>query len=903
MTRRAGRNCPSRGCGPSAGSWPVRAAVPGPAVASGLARALMLSLLLSLMPGLVPSLIPAIGTGQVQAEVVTAPPQGSAAGVTSDANGTIQRPETAAGGAAAGLSLGKASTLPTIGKTKIANGGPDYAAWERMAQRAEAALAAGDQSAAPTLERLRAQLADWREALLGAENANAARIETLRQQIAALGPAPQAGVTEAEEIARRRVELSDQLVQLQAPGIAAEEAYRRADGLIAEIDRVLRERQADALLKLWPSPVNPDNWGQGVAALTTIATTLWSETARRIGDEGTRRALANKAPLVLAYLAAALAILARGRRWLAWGLGRLSGPAGERAQRIWDFLASIGMIIVPVLGLMALSQALTQSGLFGPAGMALAGDLGRLGFMAASAIWLGERAFPEAEGAGLGLRVSSDERGQLRALTTAFGLLMVAARVRRLLNEQLDLSDAANSLLNFPIALIGGVLLWRIGRLLARHRVEMVGSGDDAGVNTRDRSVTVLGRVVVLIGLVAPVLAAVGYNVASQSLIFPAARSLALMGLLVLVQRFLADVVALVSRKDGETEGLVPVLIGFALTVAALPAFALIWGARVSDMTELWTRFQEGFQLGQARISPTDFLIFAVIFGIGFTLTRLLQGVLKSSVLPRTSLDQGGQNAIVSGLGYLGIFVSALVAIDSTGIDLSGLAIVAGALSVGIGFGLQTIVSNFVSGVILLIERPVSEGDWIEVGPVTGIVKAISVRSTRIQTFDRSDVIVPNSDLITGRVTNWTRFNQTGRLIVPVQVPFTVDSRKVERILHEIAEAQPLVLLSPPPAVGFMGFGPEVMNFEIRVILRDVKFQFDVRSEINHMIARRFAEEGIPHSSAHLDHLLKEAEGPELKAAALAEQRERDALLAALMGADVAARVKAAREGGEEGVA
>ncbi len=736
-------------------------------------------------------------------------------------------------------------TKPTksISITPSAPNAPDYAAWDRLATRAETAIA-DNKTLNQGLELLRSQLVDWRAALLLAQNTNSTRIGTLRTQIQALGPTPAAGETEAEEIALRRKALTDQLVRLQAPGIAAEEAYTRADGLIREIDRTLRERQANELLKLWPMPINPGNWPLALKGITTTTLDLWEETRAVATGPRAGRDLRDNLPLILALLVIALALISRGRSWIDLITRRLADLGPERARKLWALVASVGQIVVPLAGVFALAEALQLTGMLGAKGKEIARALPTLGTILFTAIWLGSRIFPQSDGTAAPLRLPVERRAEGRFHSFALGLMLSLNALRQLIFPPSEVGDAATSVLSLPLLAITGLLLLRLGALLRQHAKTPADVGEQSGY--RNRLIGFIGQGLLVVGVLGPLLGAVGYVSAAGAIVYPAALSIALLGALIILQQAVADLYSLILREDSQRQlALLPVLVGFALSLAALPLLALIWGARSDDLTEIWQRFREGFQMGETRISPTDFLYFVLLFGFGYVLTRLVQGALKSTILPKTRLDTGGQNAIVAGTGYLGIFLSGLIAIRAVGIDLSGLAIVAGALSLGIGFGLQNIVSNFVSGIILLIERPVSEGDWIEVGTVSGTVRAISVRSTRIQTFDRSDVIVPNADLVSQRVTNWTRFNMTGRLIVPVNVVHGSDAALVEKVLRSIAEAQPLAVLNPAPTIALVGFTMDAIQFEMRIILRDVNFSLNVRSDINHQILRRFADEGI----------------------------------------------------------
>ena len=243
--------------------------------------------------------------------------------------------------------------------------------------------------------------------------------------------------------------------------------------------------------------------------------------------------------------------------------------------------------------------------------------------------------------------------------------------------------------------------------------------------------------------------------------------------------------------------------------------------------------------------------------------------------MPHTKLDIGLRNSIGTALGYVGVVLSAAFAITYIGLDLANLAIVAGALSVGIGFGLQSVVNNFVSGLILLAERPIKEGDWIKVGSAEGNVQRISIRATELTTFDRATVIVPNSDLISGTVTNMMHDNRIGRLVLQYGVGYNSDPDKVRDILLSAAQAHPDVMQQPEPFVVFMELGDSSLNFALYTYLRDVAKTLLTRSDLNFTIFRALKDAGIEIPFPQRDLNIRTSDGLEKILAGFAPQKEK----------------------------
>lgn len=741
--------------------------------------------------------------------------------------------------------------------------GIDLNEWQAFATLAEGIVEPGTATRF-ALTRVRAELVPWRDAFFDANDANQARLATVARQITALTPTNETAETDPL-IAERLADLNALHARLEQPQLLAREAYARADGLIGEIDKQVRYVETQRLAMRGVSPANPKYWPDALkylgSGVTEGVTEIYATTKVFVADG---RLLSRSVTVLFALIFATLFVF-RVSYWLGVLANRdLGGTARFRA--VAKFLISISRVILPVIGLMVLTGILTRSGFFGLTGLAVIAVLPTAGALVFYPKWLTDQYYPRHPdndgilGYDHPTRVSGRRYAVLLGWTLAFSVLIDAlASTTRASSVSLDV-------INLPFQLAVGWFLWRLGSYIV-HKAQP----NTTAIFTRNRVRQIIGRAAQVFAIAGPFASLLGFGAAAQAITIPAVVTLAIIATIVVLQRLSFDVMSraviisepTIERTQEsllERSGLLPIVVNLVVVLLSLPVIAVVWGASAADLAEVWTRFLAGFSVGGTKVSPTSFLTFVTVFAVGYILTGFAKTSLKASVLPRTQLDLGGQNAIVAGTGYLGIFLSALIGFSVAGIDLSSLAIVAGALSVGIGFGLQNIVSNFVSGIILLIERPVSEGDMIEVGGQMGYVREISVRSTRIETFDKIDVIIPNADLVSGQVSNWTRGNLVGRAIVAVGVAYGTDTTKVARILQEIAEANPIVVLNPPPTVLLIQFGADSVDFEIRAIIRDVNFVNIAKSEMFHEVIRRFAEEGIEIPFAQRDIWLRNPE-------------------------------------------
>ncbi|MDF1790605.1 MAG: mechanosensitive ion channel [Thalassobaculaceae bacterium] len=724
------------------------------------------------------------------------------------------------------------------------------------------------------LSVIRGQILETKSAIEERRRALEVRITDLHAQIDSLGPPPDDGL-EPDAVVRRRGALTDRVREVEGRHKEIGLLIELADQLVARIGVARVTELRERLFTQYPAPVRPAVLLAAVRDGLEVLGRIISAPLIDLGQGFERRSAA--LPPLVAVLALALAV------WLAalFWLERRYGPHGQPSSYSRKVLAAIvvalsrglapaALVAAPIF---VLEQTAVTSGLAAivltSAQEALVRYLVLTGLIRAAlaphnAPWRLSN-FPDEAAAAIWRRSLI----LLSTLHVALFLIQVA--------QNLSISPELRSgfALVFSVV-IATNLLALLRRGYWEPPIQAATSDDDlddsrAGIDPG----TVVRWALTLVAVSSVVFAVVGYSEAAIWLLYRLIDASFLALVLIMLRGLVRDVAGIVDdsrtrahqwiqRVAGASDTAISrtvfwfnVLVDLSTAAAALIGIALIVGMSVGDMYLVVLRAIEGFDVGSVRISPGNLLAGIVAFFVALVITRMIQRGLVRRIFPHTHIDTGIQHSVTAGIGYVGVTLALLTGIAVVGFDLSNLALIAGALSVGIGFGLQAIVNNFVSGLILLAERPVKVGDWVRIGAFEGTVKRINVRATEIQTFQRSEVIIPNSELISSALINYTHKDKYGRIDVAVPISYGTDPKQVGDILLALAADHPLVAKWPEPYLYFHAFDEVAMRMQLRVYLTDINNFLIVTNDLHFSVAEQLRAAGISFPRPHMDTRLR----------------------------------------------
>ncbi len=282
-----------------------------------------------------------------------------------------------------------------------------------------------------------------------------------------------------------------------------------------------------------------------------------------------------------------------------------------------------------------------------------------------------------------------------------------------------------------------------------------------------------------------------------------------------------------------------------AFTGLAVVTLTHVWGSLFGfeRIGELFTMVL--FTIGDKEITLLAFAGLLGVIAVTIGVNRVVVRFVRNHIFAYFTWDLGVQDAVAAVVKYLVLFAGIVLGLEFVGIGLGALALFAGVIGIGIGFGLQAIANNFISGFTLLFERPIKKGDFVDAGGLEGRVHQIRARATTVVTRDKVSVIIPNSEFVSGRVVNWSHGSENVRLHIPVGVAYGSDVQLVSRLLVEVGQEHHRVLKRPAPEVWFMGFGDSSLDFELLVWTRDVEMKYHTTSDLNFAIDRAFRENNV----------------------------------------------------------
>ncbi len=676
----------------------------------------------------------------------------------------------------------------------------------------------------------------------------------VHRELDALGPPPEEGSpAEPPSVQRLRARLDAEATAIEARRKQADALVARAGAIQAGLRRFERERLRGHLRIRGPSPLNPVVWRRSLDDLTMIASDL-GESATTWWTRGPPTTH-GPAPFIWPLAIGVIALLAglRIKRWLTPTFGQdpqIETPDLTR-RLVGATVESIAATVAPVVGILAALIALIELELLtGRMAIVTSGVL-VAGLLLGSMTTLARAAFSATLPDWRWVLVDDERARTIRTRLLALAGLLAGGTLLRWTTEGArepspDLEAVLATVVTVPL---GTLLL-----LLVPRRLWEV---EETGTWGALRFGTGCAAVLMLLAAIA------GWAHLAHAI----ARAIALSGVALLgftLTRTLVDTfLALALSPEHPSSARILDFLGLEERGGTIALFWLrLWAdaALAIGVILLWLvglglpwttlsvwigALAEGVHIGTLRISFADILIASVAVGAILAFTRFLRHTLKERVLPQTQLGTGAQHSLTAAVRYTGLLIAGAVGVSTLGLDLSNLALLAGALSVGIGFGLQNVVNNFVSGIIMLVERPIKLGDWVVLGGFEGIVKRINVRATELETFQRSAVIIPNSEVLSSSVVNWTHRDHYGRIEISVGVAYGSDVEKVRELLLACANGHAKVSSLPAPYVLFCDFGSSSLDFEVRAYVRDNGGRLGVMSDIRFAIDAAFRRHQI----------------------------------------------------------
>ncbi|MFT4267394.1 MAG: DUF3772 domain-containing protein [Xenophilus sp.] len=698
------------------------------------------------------------------------------------------------------------------------------------------------------------------------------QLNDLNARLGELGDPPSAGATEAPDITRQRATLTLERnavdADIRLARLVMVDAQQRANELLnkrrADFEAQLTERAASPLTAdFWRDIANA--WPEDVQRLQPLADELHAGASR--AAQKTHRGPVLGA-LALALLTVTLGNLLAER--LLVRLARRVLPAGRLRRSLLVIAIVAANLLLVGLAVHGLLFAFDAHGLLGEQTRKLARVAQRTLLFMTFVVGLGRSLLANARPSWRLPPIADPMARRLRAFPALTALVSAVVWVPTQINALVDASYAAvvaahaTSALALS-ALIAAMLMRLRGPRAAPAETHAKDEGAEAeAAASRPLWVGALRGLVALTLVVIVVLVALGYVALASTIAgqltwtgivacafyvlfkFTDDLCMTLLGAGGASGRTLTDSFGLPAATLNQAAVLLSGALRLVLFFYMVVTLIAPLGTAPGEIVQRSSQFGTGLKVGEFEIVPAALLGALSVLVVGFIGLRVLRHWLESRYFPATTLEPGMRSSIATLLGYVGAVVVVAFALSALGIGVNRIAWIASALSVGIGFGLQAIVQNFISGLILLVERPVKVGDWVALGGTEGDIRRINVRATEIQLGDRSTVIVPNSEFITKTVRNMTLANAGGRVLLRLPMPLGTDTRRVRELMLAAFKEHPLVLAAPAPSVTLQDIDQGRLIFQGIAYVGNPRQADAARSDLLFALLDNLRQAGLP---------------------------------------------------------